>query len=92
MEYTVEFYGMPRRLSGVKEATVEVKDGATLRDVTAALAVKYPSFLGNLIEPNTYSIHEPYFYNVDARYVPPNLDYQPKAGERLLLLFLEAGG
>ncbi len=92
MELTVEFYGLPRRLSGVKEATVEVKQGATLRDVVDALVLKFPVFVGDLVDPQTRELQAPYFFNIDARHVPKNLNYQPKEGERLLLLFVEAGG
>jgi hypothetical protein len=92
VEYTVEFYGMPRRLSGVAQAQVNTKPNATLRDIVDELVIMYPSFLNNLVDPETRQINEPYFFNIDARYVPKNLDYQPKQGERLLLLFLEAGG
>jgi len=92
MEFTVEFFGLPRRLSGVKETTIEVQRGSTLREVAAALAQKFPAFVGDLIDPQTYELKEPYFFNIDARYVPRNLEYKPKEGERLLLLFVEAGG
>jgi hypothetical protein len=92
MELTVEFFGLPRRLSGLKETTVEVARGASLRDVVAALAAKFPIFVGDLIDPQTYNLKEPYFFNVDARYVPKTLEYQPQEGERLLLFFTEAGG
>jgi len=92
MEFTVEFYGLPRRLSGVKETTVEVEDGATLRDVVAALVTRFPQFLIKLVKPRTYDLEEPYFFNIDARYVPRSLEHRPRSGERLLLLFLEAGG
>ncbi len=92
MEFTVEFFGLPRRLSGTKEATVEVSPSATLRDVLIALAGKFPAFVGDLIDPDSYNLKEPYFFNIDARHVPKSLDYEPKEGERLLLLFVEAGG
>ena len=92
MEFTVEFFGLPRRLSGLKEATVQVKRQATLRDVVRKLAKQFPAFLGGLIDPETYDLEEPYFFNINARFVPPNLEYKPKEGERLLLLFIEAGG
>jgi hypothetical protein len=91
-EFTIEFYGLPRRLSGVKETSVQVQQGATLRDVVKALVQQFPSFLGPLVAPESYELHEPYFFNINARFVPRNLEYTPKAGERLLLLFLEAGG
>jgi len=92
MEFTVEFYGLPRRLSGVKETTVNVKQGSTLREVVVALAERFPTFLNGLVNPQTYDLEEPYFFNINARFVPPTLAYKPKEGERLLLLFLEAGG
>ena len=92
MEFTVEFFGLPRRLSGVKETTVQVKEDATLRDVVKALAGSFPAFLGSLIDPKTYDLEIPYFFNIDARFVPRSLEHHPKTGERLLLLFLEAGG
>jgi molybdopterin converting factor small subunit len=92
VEFTVEFFGLPRRLSGVKETTVRVKAGATLRDVVAALSEMFPAFLGDLVDPQTYDLEEPYFFNIDARHVPRSLDHVPEAGERLLLLFVEAGG
>jgi len=92
MEFTVEFFGLPRRLSGEKETTVDVPEGATLRDVVHALAAQFPAFLGDLIDPRTYELMEPYFFNIDARRVAKTLDYEPQAGERLLLLFVEAGG
>ena len=92
MQFTVEFYGLPRRLSGVKETTVDVEHGATLRTIVTALAAKFPPFLGGLIDPKTYDLEEPYFFNISGRFVPRNLEYRPKQGDQLLLLFLEAGG
>lgn len=92
MEFTVEFFGLPRRLSGLKETVVQVKRDATLRDVVRTLAKQFPAFLGALVNPETYDLEEPYFFNINARFVPPNLEYKPKEGERLLLLFIEAGG
>ena len=92
MEFTVEFYGLPRRLSGVRQTSVEVKPEGSLRDVVKALAVQFPAFLGQLVDPQTYDLEEPYFFNINARFVPPTLAYIPKGGERLLLLFLETGG
>ncbi len=92
MEFTVEFFGLPRRLSGAKQTTVQVKPGATLRDVVKALTEQFPAFLGELVNRKTYELVEPYFFNINARLVPETLEHHPKPGDRLLLLFLEAGG
>ncbi len=92
MQLVVEFFGLPRRLSGAKQTTVHVSPGATLHNVVAELAAQFPAFVGPLIDPMNQTLKEPYFFNIDARRVPKSLDYQPKEGEKLLLLFLEAGG
>ncbi len=91
-EFTVEFFGLPRRLSGVKETIVQVADDATLRDVVRGLVEQYPSFVGPLVDPVTFGLREPYFFNIDARFVPRDLEYRPQLGQKLLLLFVEAGG
>lgn len=92
MEFTVEFFGLPRRLSGAKQTTVQVKPEATLRDVVKALAGQFPAFYDQLVDPASHDLEEPYFFNINARFVPKSLEHHPKAGDRLLLLFLEAGG
>ena len=92
MELTVEFFGLPRRLSGAKQATVKVGPQASLRDVLQALVAKFPAFLGDLVDPHTLELREPYFFNINARFVPKSLEYRPEEGDKLLLLFLEAGG
>ena len=92
IEFIVEFYGLPRRLSGVKETTVKVKQGATLREIVVALTEQFPAFVNGLVNPQTHDLEDPYFFNINARFVPPSLSHKPKEGERLLLLFLEAGG
>lgn len=89
MKLTVEFFGTPRLLSREKKVVIEVGDDATLRDVNAELVKRFPSFLGPLIVPETYELVEAYFfYNMDAA---PG-DEKVKEGNRLLLMFVDAGG
>jgi len=92
MKLTVELFGLARHLSKEKEVIVEVSDDATLRDVVAALAERFPSFLGPLVVPETYDLVEPYFFNIDGRRVARSLDIKPKEDEHLLLMFVTAGG
>ncbi len=92
MKLTVEFFGLPRRLSGKKETSVEVSDGATVRDVAIALAKQFPAFLGQLILPETYELVGSYFfYNFDAGRAVKE-DERVEDGARLLLMFVDAGG
>lgn len=89
MRLTVEFFGLPRRLSGEKKTLIEVGENATLRDVNAELVKRFPAFLGPLVVPETHELVESYFfYNMDAA---PG-DKRVKEGDRLLLMFVDAGG
>ena len=88
----VELFGMARRLAQTKETSVEIGDDGTYRDVVAALARRYPAFVDQIIQRDTYELIDPYFLNVDARRVVRDLDEMPEEGKPLLLLFVDAGG
>ena len=92
MQVTVELFGLARRLSGEKEVRVEVGNGATLRDVVAALAARFPAFLGPLVVPDTHDMVEPYFFNYDGRRAARSLEEKPENNDRLLLLLMTLGG
>lgn len=89
---TVEFLGLPRRLSGQTEAQIEVREGATLRDVVVELARLFPSFIGQVITPQADNLISPYFFNVGGRLTATSLAQTVDPGEPLVLMFLEAGG
>ena len=92
MQLTVGFYcGLARRLS--KETTVEVSVGedATLRDVAAALAKKFPAFLEQLIVPETYALVRPHFFSINGRHAA-SLDLTVSENDRILLMAITAGG
>lgn len=92
MRLTIEFFGAARRLSQKKKVTLEVDDGATLQDVNAELARQFPVFLGQLIIPETYElVNSYYFYNFYAGRAVQK-DERLKDGDRLLLMFVDAGG
>ncbi|MDA8219501.1 MAG: MoaD/ThiS family protein [Dehalococcoidales bacterium] len=92
MRLIVEFYGLARHLTGAKETTVEVATNSSLRDVATALGHLYPQLVGPLIEPQTSSLREPYVFSIDGRSVPTSLDVAVDPGERLVLMFVPAGG
>jgi len=91
-ELKVELFGLARRLAQMKEVAVKVGDKDTYRDLVAALASRFPAFLGQIIVPRTYDLIDPYFFNVDARRVVHNLEEIPEEGKPILLFFVDAGG
>lgn len=92
MKLTVEMLGLSRRLAQTRESLVEVSDQATFRDVLAQLATRYPALLGEVIVPETFDIVSSHMLNVDGRSIVTDLDAHPQDGQRLILMFVEAGG
>ncbi len=92
MKLIVGFYcGLARRICQETEMGLEVADGATLRDVSAALAARFPALVGPLIANGTFELVEPHFFNVNGRR-RPHLDVQCHEGDRILLMAVTAGG
>jgi hypothetical protein len=92
MKLTVEFLGLARRLAQTSECLIDLPDQATFRDTLRELAFRYPSLLGPVIVPNTYDLVSAYMLNVNGRYAVRDLDTSTQDGQRLLLMFVEAGG
>ncbi len=92
MKLTVEFLGLARRLAQTKESLIEVNDQATLRDVLRYLAECYPALVGPVIVPQTYDLTSSYLVNLDGRRAAESLDRCLQDGQRLILMFMEAGG
>lgn len=92
MQLKVEFLGLARELAGTKEGLVEIDDRATYRDVVRHLSSRYPSLVGTVIIPDHDDLAPSYMFNVGGRAMVRDLDKPAEAGERVLLMFAEAGG
>jgi len=92
MKLNVEFLGLSRRLAQTKEALVELDERATFRDVLRDLATRFPALVGQVIVPHSFDLVSAHMINIDGRRVVSDLDMQPQDGQRLIIMFVEAGG
>ena len=92
MRLTVEFLGLSRRLAQTHETTVDLADQATYRDALQYLASQFPSLCNSVIQCETFDLAPTYMLNVGGRRAVKDLDLEAEDGQRLLLMFLEAGG
>lgn len=65
---------------------------ASYREVLAALAAQFPALVGPVISPTGYELVSSYMLNADGRAMVRDLDAPAQDGQRLLLMFAEAGG
>jgi len=92
MQLTVEFLGQARRLAQTKEVTVTLDGPASFRDVVRWVAERYPALVGPVIVPHSYDLLPSYMLNMDGRRAVGDLDAAAADGQRLVLMFVEAGG
>jgi len=92
MNLIVEFLGLSRGLAQTPEASISVAEGASYRDALAATAERFPALIGPVLQPRTYDLAPALMMNVNGRYAVRDLDAPAADGQRLIIMFLEAGG
>ena len=92
MNLTVEFLGLSRGLAQTKESLVTLGGQATFRDVLREVAFRFPALLGSIISPDNFELTPAFMLNVGGRRVVHDLDMPASDGQRLIIMFLEAGG
>jgi hypothetical protein len=92
MKLNVEFLGQARRLAQTRECPVEMTSDATYRDVLRHLASRFPALVGPIILPTTHDLAPAYLININGRHAVKDLDAPAMDGQRLIFMFMEAGG
>jgi hypothetical protein len=92
MQLKVEFLGLARELAGAPDGMVALVDQATWRDLLRELALRFPALYGPVITPDRYDLAPAYMLNVGGRTVVRDYSEPAQPGQRLLLMFAEAGG
>ena len=91
----VEFFIAPTKLTESK-VEIEVKEGAKLRDVIAALRRKVPALEGSIIVAGEDRMVEGYTFNIHGRFYTDIEDkdenLQLRDGDRIALLTIPMGG
>jgi hypothetical protein len=85
MQLKVEFLGLARELAGAADGLVTVGERASWRELVRSLALQ-------VIIPDDYHLSAAYMLNVGGRTIVRDFDAPVQAGQRLLLMFAEAGG
>jgi hypothetical protein len=85
---TVELIGAARVVAGRKEISLALADGATWRDVIAALARAIPGLLGEVVAKDGRSLLGDYTFYLGGRTFVRNLDgeAQPPESGRVTLM------
>jgi len=88
---TLELFGMARALAGAPAVALDVPDGAPLRALLEALAVRHPQLVGEVLEAYTFAPIEPNLVLLDGRRAT-SPDEPITDADKPCLLFLPSGG
>jgi molybdopterin converting factor small subunit len=94
MRIQVEFLGVSRLETGIKEMALDVEKGATFRDLVRVLGIRYPALIGNVIQPDGETLQAPNILNHNAKRMvqASQMDSGPSDGDRIILMSMSAGG
>jgi len=94
VQVLVEFMGVARVVSGVKQVTLELEEGTTFRQVIRLLGQQYPKLLGEIIQADGETFQASNMLNLNGRRMvqPAQMDDVPNDGDRLIFMSILAGG
>lgn len=96
----VEMLGLARLVTGQREVSLELDQGATYRDIVRALSERYPALIGNVIQSDKKNLQAPNILNLDAKQMIQSKqmdnrladELDPEANYRIILMSMSAGG
>jgi len=91
-KWIIPMYGLPREITEKREVEVELKEGAGMAEVVAALGKKVPSLEGPVIVPGEDRLVDEYKFNINGTFYFAGMDFKLKKGDRIALLVPMTGG
>ncbi len=90
--YTVEMFGLPYSISGVREVKLDLEDDAKLTDVVGALRREIPKLEGEVIGPGSNYLMEGFTFNINGRFFYDDRDLTLNENDHIILLTLATIG
>jgi molybdopterin converting factor small subunit len=89
---TIHIYGLPREIADVRQVEVQLKDGAGMAEVVAALRAKVPELEGHVTRPGEDRLMDYFKFNINGKFYFDGMDFQLQSGDRIALLMPVTGG
>ena len=88
----VEIFGLPEEITSQPKVEVRLKDGASLKDVIAALRRKVPALEGLVIQLGKDQLVDYFGFYINGRCYASDEEVQLKNSDHVVLLALASGG
>ena len=83
---TVEMFGLSDEITGLRKVEVELRDGASLGALIAALRREIPALEGCVICDGEDRLTEYYAFNINGRFYFDDRELQIQDGDHVVLL------
>lgn len=88
----VGMFGLPQEITELQKVEIELKDGASLRDVIAALRREIPKLEGYVVCAGEDQLMGDYTFNINGRFYFDDRQIQLHNGDHIALLTIPRGG
>lgn len=85
-------FGLPHEMTELQKVEIELKDGASLRDVIAALRREIPILDGHVVCAGEYQLMGDYVFNINGRFYFDDREIRLHNGDHIALLHIASGG
>lgn len=90
--YSVEMFGLPYTISGIRKAEMELEEGAHLADIISSLRREIPALEGEVIVSGGDRLLEGFTFNINGRFYSDDRDLKLRESDRIILLTLATIG
>ena len=91
-KFLIRLFGIPQQITKLSEVEVELKNGAGLKEVIAALRTKVSALEGPVILSSEDRLTESYAFVINGQFQPNDSDIRIQNGDRIALVLLAVGG
>jgi molybdopterin converting factor small subunit len=91
-KFVIPMYGLRREITEMREVEVELRDGANIAEVIAAMKEKIPDLEGQVIRPGENRLADEYKFNINGKFYFDGSDFELHPGDRIALLVPMTGG
>ena len=94
MRVHIEFLGVSRLATGLKELALDLEKGTSFRDIVRMLGTRYPALIGNVIQQDGETLQAPNIINHNERSMiqASKMDNETSDGDRIILMSMSEGG
>ena len=92
LSFEIEMFGLPSNITKLRKIRLKLNEGASLRDLVAALQQAIPTLDGPVIQAGENQLVDRYGFNINGLFYTGKQEFKLKRGDKIALMTLATGG